>query len=116
MGDMYLVLEEPPKSAYEDEQTGNRVKTNWQWTNESDKHGDRVPCSKLTVPATTCTLVRYMDVNSVLLHEFGHTLGLHDFYGDDTMDHLNAVMNRSHTIEDEDKTQLRAIYRDHGRH
>ena len=48
-----------------------------------------------------------------MLHEFGQTLGLHDFYDDPTMDHLDAVMddpyaNKTPTAEDIE--QLKAIY------
>ena len=50
------------------------------------------------------------------MHEFGHTLGLHDFYSDPSMNHLSAVMNKSTTIEDEDLAQLRAIYLLHDAH
>ena len=52
-----------------------------------------------------------------MLHEFGHTFGLDDFYDDPTMDHLDAVMNDPYTNKTptaEDIAQLRAIYALHG--
>ena len=51
-------------------------------------------------------------------HEFGHTLGLPDFYQDETgLDLLKAVMGlNSDDIEDQDIEQLKAIYRLHGQH
>ena len=48
-----------------------------------------------------------------MMHEFGHTFGLHDFYDDTTMDHLAAVMNDPYTNKTptaEDIAQLRAMY------
>ena len=55
----------------------------------------------------------YVYVDRIMLHEFGHTLGLHDFYNDRTMDHLTAVMNTHSVIDDEDEMQLEAIYAYH---
>ena len=52
----------------------------------------------------------------IAVDEFGHTLGLHDFYRDVRMDHLNAVMNIGAEITDEDIAQLRAIYLLHRAH
>ena len=51
-----------------------------------------------------------------MLHEFGHTLGLPDFYEDASMEHLDAVMSRSAKVMDEDIAQLRAIYLLHSSH
>ncbi len=51
-----------------------------------------------------------------MVHEFGHTLGLHDFYDDKKMDHSNPVMNTSYEISDEDIEQLEAMYFHHDSH
>ena len=68
----------------------------------------RTPASCATMP------MRYHAyVDRVMLHEFGHTFGLHDFYDDPTMDHLDAVMNDPYTNKTptaEDIAQLRAMY------
>ena len=41
---------------------------------------------------------------------------MHDFYNDSSMKHLDAVMNDSVAIRDEDIEQLRAIYLLHTSH
>ena len=55
-----------------------------------------------------------------MLHEFGHTLGLPDFYADTTgLKNVVAIMNDSgaaRNVKDEDIEQLRAIYILHTRH
>ena len=51
-----------------------------------------------------------------MMHEFGHTLGIHDFYNDPIMDWLVAVMNTNNDITDHDIEQLRAIYLLHTSH
>ena len=71
----------------------------------------RTPASCATMPKRY-----YAYVDRIMLHEFGHTLGLHDFYDDPTMAHLDAVMDTSNAIRPEDIAQLRAIYFHHGSH
>ena len=68
-------------------------------------------------------MIRYEYVGTVALHEFGHTLGLHDFYDDKTMVDLPSVMGkpdydnlRNIWIEHHDLEQLRAIYLLHSPH
>lgn len=56
------------------------------------------------------TSPRYVHVDRHMVHEFGHTLGLHDFHQDGAMDHLDAVMNDGRSITDHDIHQLRAVY------
>ena len=77
-----------------------------------------VPCPTIErpCPASGSPGKYFVYVDRVTLHEFGHTLGLPDFYDDPTMDHLDAVMNTSFVIEDEDIEQLRAIYLLHSPH
>ncbi len=60
--------------------------------------------------------VRYVYVDHIMVHDFGHALGLDDFYAVKTMDHLDAVMNGSLEIRDEDIAQLKAIYFHHDPH
>ena len=55
-----------------------------------------------------------------MLHEFGHTLGLPDFYADtSTLQGQIAIMNEhwvAQDIKDEDLEQLKAIYILHTSH
>ena len=111
MGDMYMVFEDPPESAVEE--TVNSVTswryTVWRWTADKSKHGTHIQ-------HTAMPMEYYLYIDPVMLHEFGHTLGLPDFYADTTMDHLDAVMNTSDGIKHEDIEQLRAIYFLHSPH
>ena len=75
----------------------------------NNKNGRPVPC---LAAAPSCAARYYVYVDRIMLHEFGHTLGLHDSYNDPTMDDLDAVMNTSY----EDIEQLRAIYLLHTPH
>ena len=56
-------------------------------------------------------------IRPLMIHEFGHTFGLPDFYKDDqSLKDLSAIMNDPHTnmtITVEDIEQLRAIYAVH---
>ncbi len=84
------------------------IAVEYQWTDEEELHGMVVEGSEL--------VVYYFYVDRAALHEFGHTLGLPEFYDDPSTSHLSAVMNNSLTIEDEDLAQLRAIYLLHNAH
>ena len=82
------------------------------WTNDSGRHGDPGTLDKPSV---------YVYVNYIMIHEFGHTLGVPDFYNDDKhglKDVKNAVMYDPGVgkVTDEDLKQLNAIYRHHIRH
>ena len=114
MENMYIVFEDPPWFAVEERdahgnKTGKWITTEYMWTdNQSlDEHVVRMPGPTR----------KYVYAGRVMLHEFGHTLGLPDFYNDATgLKHLDAIMNMSYVIEDEDIAQLRAIYLLHSSH
>ena len=114
MGKMYMVFEDPPWSAAEEVdamgmKTGNWVPIEYLWTSNMNLNGE-------PVRYIANREVLYVFVDRIMLHEFGHTLGLHDFYGDPTMDHFDAIMNTSYEIQDEDIAQLEAIYFHHSPH
>ena len=80
----------------------------------------RTPASCATMPTRY-----YAYVDRVMLHEFGHTLGLTDFYSRtraprlDGLDGELAIMNvhwDAKSIQDTDIAQLDAIYRRHSSH
>lgn len=117
MGAMYMVFEDPPWYAKRDpSKAGGWKHTKYTWTTDRNKNGRLIPC---TDPAAVCATKdehRYVYVDRIMVHEFGHALGLDDFYADKTMDHLDAVMNGSLEIRDEDMAQLKAIYFHHDPH
>ena len=75
---------------------------------ERIKDGDPTPSS------TAADQEQYAFIDWVMLHEFGHTLGLPDFYADtSTLQGQIAIMNEhwvAQDIKDEDLEQLKAIY------
>ena len=76
----------------------------------------RTPASCATMPTRY-----YAYIDRVMVHEFGHTLGMPDFYADNTtgLNGLPAVMDNHHNnmaITVEDIAQLDAIYRRHSSH
>ena len=110
MENMFIVFEDPPKSAAETTAgSGGFTHTVWEWTADITKAGMKVPGSKNPERY-------YAYIDRVMLHEFGRTLGLHDFYADTLMDHLDAVMNIDNGIRVEDIKQLEAIYLLHSSH
>ena len=110
MGIMYMVFEDPPWSAAQNPpRTGPWLHTEYLWTTNKNLNGRQVSY-------INSRDVFYVYVDRIMLHEFGHTLGLHDFYNDRTMDQLDAVMNTSYEIQDEDIAQLEAIYLHHSPH
>ena len=117
---MEILFEDPPYGCEMDEDPceseNQRV---FRWTDNPAEHRKRIregPTEiMLLYPLHTAT------------HEFGHTLGLPDFYAHTEwgfsvgprMDGLSgetAIMNRYNTITDSDIAQLDAIYRLHSRH
>ena len=103
MGSLRVIFEEPPLSIKAD---GSEA--HWEWTDKVHLNNKEVPKSK---PTRT-----YVYVGQVMLHELGHTLGLPDFYLDASLEDLDAVMDTSAVITDEDIAQLRAIYLLHDSH
>ena len=112
--DIALVFEEP---AWECKDTSSRtgpcppsLQVRIYWT---DVEGDQGEKAK---DAAGNVIGEYYYIGPAMMHEFGHTFGLHDFYDDTTMDHLAAVMNDPYTNKTptaEDIAQLRAIYAVH---
>lgn len=61
----------------------------------------------------------YVHMGRIMLHEFGHTLGLSDFYLDTKTGLIgltNAVMYEGYEIHEEDIERMRAIYSLHTPH
>ena len=70
----------------------------------------------VTDPRTGNVVGEYHYIDPLMIHEFGHTLGLSDFGNDPTLKSLAAIMENFHvnkTITVEDLAQLRAIYAIH---
>ena len=115
LGDMSLILEEP---AYECRGFNKKTGTCAQhariyWTDVQGNNRKPVPNLPVGSPPSY-----YYSIGPLMIHEFGHTLGLSDFYADDTtgLRYLDAVMENFHdhpVITAEDKAQLRAIYAIH---
>ena len=110
MGNMTMAYENPPWTAWEVSKD-NWVHQEWEWTDISSDHNMLIPSS---------TTIRFYYVDRVMVHEFGHTLGLPDFYTDEKSGLkglTDAVMHTSRlTIHAEDINQLRAIYFGHTKH
>lgn len=107
---MSLIIEEPAWECRNfNTMTGNCGEhAKIYWTDDSSHHEAKIIGLPFGNPPSY-----FYYINPTMTHEFGHTLGLHDFYNDRTMDHLTAVMNTHSVIEGEDEKQLRAIYAYH---
>ncbi len=111
MVDMTMVFEEP---AYICSGSMCLNPTRLVWTDDDTKDGDATPSS------TTADPEQYAFIDWVMLHEFGHALGLPDFYANtSTLQGELAIMNDhwvAQEIKDEDIEQLKAIYILHTKH
>ena len=107
---MSLIIEEPAWECRNfNTMTGNCGEhAKIYWTDDSSHHEAKIIGLPFGNPPSY-----FYYINPTMTHEFGHTLGLYDFYNDRTMDHLTAVMNTHSVIEGEDEKQLRAIYAYH---
>ena len=111
MENMHIVFEDPPWFAAQDPpEMGPWKHTEYMWTADRNLNGRKVNSIRDRD-------VYYVYVGRVMLHEFGHTLGLPDFYNDKTgLKALQAIMNEDFVIGDEDLAQLEAIYLLHSSH
>ncbi len=115
MSEMHMIFEDPPWFAQEIKTDVWRIRE-YVWTKDKYKNGKLIPCR---APASTCAARYYVYADRIMLHEFGHTLGLSDFYNDyetdlDTLP--NAVMDTGFVINGEDIKQLEAVYLLHDPH
>ena len=109
MHDMFMIFEDPPWTAKETPSgSGDWRHKIWEWTSKIEDHDTEIPD---TDPQTY-----YAYIGTAMLHEFGHTLGLPDFYEHPLMSRWDGVMNSSHQILYEDIEQLKAIYIFHNSH
>ncbi len=108
---MYMIFEDPPWNAKKDA-NGIWQHKEFEWNAIKARNGVKVPGSG--TPGKY-----YVYGLRIVLHEFGHTLGLPDFYGDTKTDLdnlIDAVMHTGYEIHEEDIEQLRAIYLLHNPH
>ena len=120
---MSLIIEEPAWECRGSKKSTCAQHLRIYWTNVQ---GDDM--TRAVDMTTGSTVGLYYYIVPTMTHEFGHTLGLHDFYLDETTG-LNgilngvmlpnavtlqgAVMHTGDVINDEDKKQLEAIYAYH---
>lgn len=96
--------------------TGNIVDVENEWTAVKLLNGRAVPCNDLPAVCAARPTRKFVYINRIMRHEFGHILGLPDFYNHSDLNGLDAVMDDGFEITDEDKAQLRAIYFHHSPH
>ena len=109
--DLTMTFEEPARECVDPMTYACQVDhVRFYWTDKSDQHGKSVDVPRGDPP------IRFAHIGRTMLHEFGHTLGLHDFYDDkDFYDRperidLIAIMGTGKAIHPEDIAQLKAIY------
>ena len=103
-----MIFESPPWRTWDN--GSGKIHQRYKWTDDPAWYGRFVPGTRNTV--------LYARIDRVVLHEFGHMLGLPDFYLYNDTDSLMAIMNETkYPISDnEDIDQLRAIYIKHQPH
>ncbi len=109
--DMSLIIEEPAWECRGNSKTGTCTQRRIFWTDESMHHEAKIRGLPVGSPPSY-----FFYMVPTMTHEFGHTLGLPDFYRDDEtdLDTLpDAVMHSGVGIHKEDEKQLEAIYAYH---
>lgn len=115
-GSTYMRFEDPP--VWTSEHDGVITTRHVMWTASSTKHGTRVNPDMPGDPVMEIPIF-YEWIDPVMLHEFGHPLGLHDFYKDPDpkVRELYSIMSgKADEVTPEDLFQLRAIYLRHMKH
>ena len=117
LGEAELVFEDPPwLAARHPYRRGEWLDIEFQWTAVSGLNNTEVPCNELPAICATMDKRFFAYIGSAMRHEFGHTLGLDEFYDDPRLKHLDAAMNVGNVVTDEDIAQLEAIYFHHSPH
>ena len=103
-----MIFESPPWTTRKQGRT--KVHQRYQWTDIVSLDGSYVPGTGKTV--------KFQRIDRVVLHEFGHLLGLPDFYKYTETKNLQAIMRTTSVgiSDDHDIDQLRAIYIKHKSH